>query len=498
MTTSITTGQAPPVIIATTTTTTTTTTGQPLPTTYVEVIEEPQSQRISNRWTNTQNAHAATLGLLLFAYGGMDMAQGLQWNLNTGITTTYQLEYSWFIGVIIGAVVAAFTVTHVPKKYLYLLAGILQLIDAIIFVSEPNDYTSIVAARYVGGVGIGLLTVAFIIHNSEVYLGFSRGKWCGLEQFGMTLGILIQVLMDSQWHSSSSSSITINEVHGIIGIVFAAFATSSVAMSVESPIFHLRQGDENGARTSQTHLLGTATPQDVYNTLFDEYKRYVMEGTSQSFGKQLASSVVPFIKMIFCRCLVAFSFSVPLSLTMLGSTLIWKASMLSWPMILWSILRFIGALLAICSVDLIGRKFVSLVGLLCMSALMLSLAGITAHDTYYTNTYFMSQVCRISMAFQFFAGLFVISTPTYLGEAFPMRVKPFLIGLVVCIEQLIHIIVIVTFLKDAYCFFQYFVGVGIILVVGLIIFGVLMPETRGLSLRQAGDRFRRVHDIIAY
>lgn len=59
------------------------------------------------------------IGLLLFTYGGMDMAQGLQWNLNTGVMNTYEFEFSWFVGVIIGAVVAALTVTHVPKRYFY-------------------------------------------------------------------------------------------------------------------------------------------------------------------------------------------------------------------------------------------------------------------------------------------------------------------------------------------------------------------------------------------
>ncbi|XP_030571925.1 D-xylose-proton symporter-like 2 [Drosophila novamexicana] len=488
----ITSGQAPPLQ----TTFIATSAEQPPQTTYVEVIEDPRAQRNYNRWTNKHSAHSATVGLLLFTYGGMDMAQGLQWNLNTGVMNTYEFEFSWFVGVIIGAVVAALTVTHVPKRYFYLLGGVMLFIDAIIFVSAPYDYSPIVAARYVGGVGIGLITVAFIIHNSEVTLGCSRGKWCGLEQFGLALGILIQVLMDSQWNFKSS--IGINTAHGIIGIIFSVIATGAVVVSVESPIFYLRNNNEDAARSCQTQLLGAMAPTEVNNAIFDEAKRYVMEGTSQSFGAQFSASLMPFTKMIFSRCLVAFTFSVPLSLTMLGSTLIWKDTIYSWPMILWSILRFIGVLLTLCVVDKLGRKFVSLLGLLCMAALMLALAGILSHETYFSNTYFMSQVSRISMAFQFFAGLYVISTPAYLGEAFPMRVKPFLIGLVVCLEQVIHIIVIVTFGKSSDSYFQYFVGVGIILIVSVIIFGVLMPETRGLSLRQAGERFRRVHDMMSY
>ncbi|KAH8417400.1 hypothetical protein KR222_010523 [Zaprionus bogoriensis] len=435
-------------------------------------------------------------GILLFAYGGMDMAQGLGWNLNTGVTTTNELNYSWFIGMIIGAVVAALSVTHTPKRYLYILGGVMEFIDAIIFVSAPYDYTPIIAARYVGGIGMGIITLVYIIHNSEVTLSGSRGLWCGLEQYGLALGVLTQVLMDSQWNFSSH--IGINVAHGIIGIIIAVICTATVALSVESPIFYLRSDDEDSARTSETQLLGTNAPREVYNAVFNEAKRYVSEGTGQSIGSQIGASLTPFLKHLFCRCMVAFSFSVPLSTSMLTSTIVWKQTIYSWPMILWSILRFIGVLVAISVIDKFGRKFVTLLGLLCMAGLMLAMAGIYSDNAYMESPYYMEQISRVGMTFQVFAGMFVVSTSTYLAEAFPMRVKPYFIGLIICLEQVIHIIVIVTFGRTDDCFFQYFVGVGIILVASLIIFAVVMPETRGLTLREAGDRFGRKHDVMSY
>ncbi|XP_034484575.1 D-xylose-proton symporter-like 1 [Drosophila innubila] len=489
-TTYITTGQSGQTTVITTGP------GQPPQPTYIEVIEDPRTSQSYNRWTNRHSAHTATIGILLFTYGGMDMAQGLGWNLSSGIASTAEFEFSWFIGVIIGAVVAALAMTHIPKRIFYILGGLMQLIDAIIFVSVPYEYNPIVAARYVGGVGFGLITVAFIIQNSEVTLSSSRGLWCGLEQYGLALGLLTQVLMDSQW--GTDESVGSNRAHGIIGIICTVIATATVAMSVESPIFYLRRNNEDAARTSQTQLLGSNAPTEIYNAIFDEAKRYVAEGNSMSIGGELSSSAMPFIKMLFCRCLVAFTFSVPLSWSMLISTVVWKASIFSWPMILWSILRFAGVVVAISIVDKLGRKFVSILALVCMAGLMLAMAGIYSDNSYLVSQYYMSEVSKVSMAFQFFAGMFVVPTPTYLAEAFPMRVKPFLIGLIVCLEQVIHIIVIVTFGQTYDCLYQYFIAVGIILVVGLLIFAGLMPETRGLSLRQAGNRFRRVHDVMSY
>lgn len=65
------------------------------------------------------------------------------------------------------------------------------------------------------------------------------------------------------------------------------------------------------------------------------------------------------------------------------------------------------------------------------------------------------------------------------------------------LEQVIHIIVILTFAKKT-DHFHYFLAAGIILAVAIIILAVLMPKTRCLALRQANERFRRVHDVMAY
>lgn len=58
-------------------------------------------------------------GIFLFAYGGMDMAQGLGWNLVTGLAETTEMQYSWSLGVIIGAIVAALSIVHIPKWVYY-------------------------------------------------------------------------------------------------------------------------------------------------------------------------------------------------------------------------------------------------------------------------------------------------------------------------------------------------------------------------------------------
>ncbi|XP_017062491.1 D-xylose-proton symporter-like 1 [Drosophila ficusphila] len=450
----------------------------------------------NRRWATPAQTQSGTAATLLFVYAGMDMAQGLGWNLTPIWANTLEFQYSWFIGVIIGAVVSAITASFLPKMVFYGLGGVMNLIDAIIFVSAPYEYESILAARYVGGVGIGLITVPFLIHSAEIASSSNRGTCCALEQYGLALGVTIQVVYDSQW--TQDLGMTINRVHGIFGIVFTAIALGSVAITIDSPIFYIRQNQEQKARNSVKQLMGAFWTREGGDIAYEEAKLYVVEGSSQGVGEQLGDSLMPFLKLLLFRCFVAFSFSMPLSYSMIATTDFVEGSTYSWPTIIFAVLRLVGALITFGVLDTVGRKFVSLLGLMCMAGLMLGMAGVYGDYSNVTSDYFMWQVCRLGMAFQFFAGLFVCSSSVYLGEAFPMRVKPFLIGLIVCIEQVIHIIVIVKFEATAEFLYTYFVAVGIILVIGLVAFAVLMPETRGLTLRQAGERFRRVHDVMAY
>ncbi|XP_052836990.1 uncharacterized protein LOC128252875 [Drosophila gunungcola] len=450
----------------------------------------------NRRWANGAQTQAGTAASLLFVYAGMDMAQGLGWNLTQIFSTTLEFQYSWFIGVIIGTVVAAATASFVPKIAFYGLGGVMNLIDAIIFVSAPYEYESILAARYVGGVGIGLITVPFLIQSAEIASSTNRGTCSALEQYGLALGVAIQVIYDSQW--TTDLGMSINRVHGIFGIVFAAIALGSVAITIDSPIFYIRQNQEQKARAIVKQLLGSFWSREAEDQAYDEAKLYVVEGSSQGVIEQLGGSVMPFLKLLLFRCFVAFTFSMPLSISMEMTSYLVEGSTYSWPTIVFGIVRLIGSLITFAVLDTVGRKFVSLLGLMCMAGLMLGMAGVYGNYAHMFDYYYMWQVCRLGMAFQFFAGLFICSSSVYLGEAFPMRVKPFLIGLIVCLEQVVHIIVIVTFTTTADFFYTYFVTVGIIMVVGLVAFAVLMPETRGLTLRQAGERFRRVHDVMAY
>ncbi|KAH8243420.1 hypothetical protein KR032_007291 [Drosophila birchii] len=444
-------------------------------------------------WAKTNKESASSTAVFFFfVYGGMDFAASLGWDPTFSVLLTTEFSYCWFIGVIIGTLAAMATVTFMPKQVYYVFGGLMQLIGSIIFTAAPDDYSCCLAARYVAGVGIGLITVPFIIHNAEVSAKNRRGVNLGMEQCGLAIGVAAQVVYTTEWLSYDNSSS--NLVHGIIGIVFSLLGLGMSGLAIESPVFFLQRNQEQKARSCQMQLVGNNS--SLANKYFEEARIYVVESSSRSLGEELVASAMPFVKLLLFRCCVAFSFSLPLTSSIIYSSQLVEGFALSWQLYVWSCLRLIGTLVALCFVDTIGRKAVSLVGLLCMAGLMLGIAGL------YNETlsfYSMAQICNIGMAFQAFAGLFICSSPIYLGEAFPLRLKPYLIGVIVIVEQLIHVIVIACIGSGVGVnFFAYFLSVGIIMLLCVIFFAVSMPETKRMTLREAGHRFQKWYDVTIY
>ncbi|XP_017076523.2 LOW QUALITY PROTEIN: sugar transporter ERD6-like 4 [Drosophila eugracilis] len=429
----------------------------------------------------------------LYVYGGMDLAHSSGWNQTLNTTTaTQSFKCSWFIGVLAGAAVASMAMTFLPKLPFYVLGGLMQLTGSIIFTCAPFDYGCLMAARYVAGAGIGLITVPFLIHSAEVASDNYRGASGSMEQCGLALGIAIQVIYDTQWVDDKEASV--NEVHGIIGIVFSILGLGMTALSIESPIFHLRRNQKEKARECHDKLLGSFN--NSVDQTFEEANLYVTESQNRTFFQELWISVVPFVKVLLFRGFVAFSFSMPLSESLIKSTLLTEGYISCWPVTLWGLVRLLGALVAQSFLDKIGRKLISLVGLLCMAILMICMAASYANPTNVLLTYYMNQVWKLGVAFQAVAGLFVCSSSVYMGEAFPMKVKPLLVGYIVGFEQTVHIIDIVGYNRGAETFFyHYYLSVGIILFVGVIIFGIVIPETKKITLREARKRFNRLHNI---
>lgn len=143
--------------------------------------------------------------------------------------------------------------------------------------------------------------------------------------------------------------------------------------------------------------------------------------------------------------------------------------------IIFGACRWIGSLLGSTFVDSLGRKGLTLAGLLVASAF----AYATASQMYYHYAYML--LCF----FQLFCGLAFTPGSAYISEAYPLKVKQSFISLTFMVELVVFIVCSIC---DPFQEFLYVIG-GIF--TGAFVLGLCcLPETRRTTLREALQKFR--------
>jgi sugar porter (SP) family MFS transporter len=85
---------------------------------------------------------------------------------------------------------AAWPTEKLGRKKTLLFIGILYFLSAIGSADAPEVY-SFMLARFIGGIGVGISTVAAPLYISEIAPAKDRGKLAGMFQFNIVFGILV-------------------------------------------------------------------------------------------------------------------------------------------------------------------------------------------------------------------------------------------------------------------------------------------------------------------
>jgi len=137
------------------------------------------------------------LGGLLF---GMDtvVISGANLPIKTLWNTT-PLFHGFFImsmalwGTVIGAVFSSKPIDRFGRKKVLIWIGLMFTISSLVTAIAPDPYTFSLF-RFIGGVAIGVSSVAIPIYISEISTAKNRGKLVGLYQFNIVFGILAAFL----------------------------------------------------------------------------------------------------------------------------------------------------------------------------------------------------------------------------------------------------------------------------------------------------------------
>ena len=165
-------------------------------------------------------------------------------------------------GTVIGSLIGGWPADRMGRRATLLWIGILYLVGAIGSAVASNVETFI-AARLIGGLGIGISTVVAPMYISEIAPPKQRGRLAGMFQFNIVFGILIAFVSNTLL-----SGIGENAWRWMLGV--AAFPsllyTATCFILPESPRWLLtRKGDRARGIQVLQQIEPEAAPQDIEN-----------------------------------------------------------------------------------------------------------------------------------------------------------------------------------------------------------------------------------------
>jgi len=96
-------------------------------------------------------------------------------------------------GTVLGALMGGRLSDKFGRQKVLLWIGILYLVSAVGSAFAPDVY-SFILARFIGGIGVGVSTIAAPLYISEIAPAEKRGRLTGLFQFNIVFGVLIAYL----------------------------------------------------------------------------------------------------------------------------------------------------------------------------------------------------------------------------------------------------------------------------------------------------------------
>ncbi len=113
------------------------------------------------------------------------------WGLSAGIHGLAMSMALW--GTVLGALIGGLPTDRYGRKKTLLWIGVLYFVSAVGSAFATGAVTFMVA-RFIGGVGIGISTIAAPLYISEIAPAEKRGRLTGMFQFNIVFGILVAFL----------------------------------------------------------------------------------------------------------------------------------------------------------------------------------------------------------------------------------------------------------------------------------------------------------------
>jgi SP family arabinose:H+ symporter-like MFS transporter len=142
-------------------------------------------------WALTSALAGFLFGFDTIVISGAEQKIETVWELSSTMHGLCMSAALW--GTVLGAVLGGIPTERFGRRATLLWIGVLYFVSAVGSGLAPDKY-SFMLARLIGGVGVGIATVASPLYISEISPPGLRGRLAGMFQFNIVFGILVAFL----------------------------------------------------------------------------------------------------------------------------------------------------------------------------------------------------------------------------------------------------------------------------------------------------------------
>jgi len=450
----------------------------------------------------------ATLGGLLFGYdtavinGAVDSLKAYfieprhLADENVANTLWGIVSSSALIGCVIGGILGGWVSTRIGRKRGLVVAAVLFLLSAIgaaapefpfapIGHGGPGYMVNFVIYRILSGMGVGLASMLSPMYIAEIAPARIRGNLVAWNQFAIIFGMLVIYFVNYGISKMGSGDAWLNSIGWrymfLSGSIPAAAFLLLLFFVPETPRYLMLKGNEAGARAVLARIgtpeEGEAEIAEIRASLSEHHS-----GRLFSFGA----------KLIFIGIMLSvFQQLVGINAVLYYGSDIFKdagfdtnASL--FQQIVVGAVNLLFTVVAIKTVDKLGRKPLQIIGALVMAVAMLALGGAFALQ--------IKGLTPLLCVLLYIAGFAVSWGPVVwvlLSEIFPNQIRGKAMAVAVAAQWIANFLVSTTFLildKNPYLTEKFHHGFaywiyGVMSVLAAL-FMLMVPETKGKTLEQ--------------
>ncbi|HET7872440.1 MAG TPA: MFS transporter, partial [Terriglobales bacterium] len=139
-------------------------------------------------WSITSALAGFLFGFDTVVISGAEQTIQSLWGLSAGMHGVAMAAALY--GTVFGSLIGGWPTDRFGRKATLLCVGVLYIISAV-GCGFAMGFSTFILARFIGGIGIGISTVAAPLYISEIAPPAYRGRLAGMFQFNIVFGIVI-------------------------------------------------------------------------------------------------------------------------------------------------------------------------------------------------------------------------------------------------------------------------------------------------------------------